>query len=161
MPNRQIERRAFIASLGGAAAWPMLSRAQQASGMRRIGMLTTFAESDRLAVGWDAAFRKGLDALGWHDGRNVEIVSRWAAGDSDRLQAFAMELVGQQPDVTPRPRRASRRFCTKRARSRLSSLRSPIRSAAALLVRSHDRAATSAGSPTSTSKRPSGANGWN
>ncbi len=99
MPNRQIERRAFIASLGGAAAWPMLSRAQQASGMRRIGMLTTFAESDRLAVGWDAAFRKGLDALGWHDGRNVEIVSRWAAGDSDRLQAFAMELVGQQPDV--------------------------------------------------------------
>jgi putative ABC transport system substrate-binding protein len=99
MPIQRIERRAFIAGLGGAAAWPMLSRAQEANGMRRIGMLTSFADTDTLALGWDAAFRKGLDALGWHDGRNVEIVTRWAAGDTDRLQAYAKELVAQQPDV--------------------------------------------------------------
>ena len=68
-----MKRRAFIAGLGGAAAWPMVARAQQREKMRRIGVLTTFSDSDTLALGWDAAFRKGLEQLGWHDGRNVEI----------------------------------------------------------------------------------------
>jgi putative tryptophan/tyrosine transport system substrate-binding protein len=67
-----MKRRAFITLLGGmAAAWPLAARGQQPAQMRRIGVLTTFGNSDALAQGWDAAFRKGLDESGWHDGRNV------------------------------------------------------------------------------------------
>jgi len=59
-----MRRRDFIAFGGAAIAWP---RAAQASEMRRIAVLTTFGDSDALAQGWDAAFRKGLDESGWHD----------------------------------------------------------------------------------------------
>ena len=90
-------RREFITLLGGAAAaWPHAAGAQQ---RRRLGVLTTFSNSDALAEGWLAAFRKGLDEAGWRDGRNVQIDYRWAAGDANRLQAFAKELVAPQPDV--------------------------------------------------------------
>ena len=91
-----MRRRDFIALGGAAIAWP---RAAQASEMRRLAVLTTFGDSDALAQGWDAAFRKGLEESGWHDGRNVKIDYRWAAGDADRLRAFAKELVSRQPDV--------------------------------------------------------------
>jgi ABC-type uncharacterized transport system substrate-binding protein len=94
-----MRRRDFIALGGAAIAWPRATLAQQASPMRRIAVLTTFADSDALAQGWHAAFRKGLDEQGWHDGGNVQIVTRWAAGDADRLRAFARELVQLQPDV--------------------------------------------------------------
>jgi putative ABC transport system substrate-binding protein len=93
-----MRRRTFIAALGSAAAWPLVARGQSER-VRHIGVLTTNSDSDTLALGWDAAFRKGLDQLGWHDGRNVEIDYRWAAGDADRLRAFAHELVARQPDV--------------------------------------------------------------
>jgi ABC-type uncharacterized transport system substrate-binding protein len=95
-----IGRRQFISALGGVGvAWPLAARAQQVERVRRVGVLTTFADSDALAQGWDAAFRKGLDESGWHNGRNVQINYRWAAGDADRLWAFAKELVVLQPDV--------------------------------------------------------------
>src|SRR5262249_24404487 len=55
--------------------------------------------SDALAEGWLAAFRKGLEAADWHNGRNVQIDYRRAAGDAARLQEFAKELVTLQPDV--------------------------------------------------------------
>ena len=94
-----MRRRHFITLLGGtAAAWPIAARAQQLE-RRRLGVLTTFSNSDALAEGWLAAFRKGLDEAGWRDGRNVQIDYRWAAGDASRLQAFAKELVAPQPDV--------------------------------------------------------------
>jgi putative ABC transport system substrate-binding protein len=94
-----LKRRDFITLLGGvAAAWPLTARAQQPE-RRRLGVLTTFSNSDALAEGWLAAFRKGLDEAGWRDGRNVQIDYRWAAGDANRLQAFAKELVAPQPDV--------------------------------------------------------------
>ena len=94
-----MRRRHFITLLGGtAAAWPIAARAQQLE-RRRLGVLTTFSNSDALAEGWLAAFRKGLDEAGWRDGRNVQIDYRWAAGDANRLQAFAKELVAPQPDV--------------------------------------------------------------
>jgi putative ABC transport system substrate-binding protein len=67
--------------------------------MRRLGVLTTFSNSDALAEGWLAAFRKGLDEGGWRDGGNVRIDYRRAAGNAERLQAFAKELVALQPDV--------------------------------------------------------------
>jgi putative ABC transport system substrate-binding protein len=99
-----MKRRAFITLLGGAVpatliSWPLAARAQQSGAMRRIGVLTTFSESDALAQGWLAAFRKGLDEWDWRDGRNVQIDYRWAAGDADRLRAFSKELVARQPDV--------------------------------------------------------------
>jgi putative tryptophan/tyrosine transport system substrate-binding protein len=94
-----MNRRALIAGLGSAAAWPLGAWAQQSGGIRRIGVLTTFSNSDDLAEGWLAAFRKGLDELDWRDGRNVQIDYRWAAGDADRLRLFARELVGLRPDV--------------------------------------------------------------
>lgn len=94
-----MRRRDFIILGSAAIAWQRAARAQQPGGMRRIAVLTTFADSDALAQGWDAAFRKGLDDAGWHDGRNLQIDYRWAAGDADRLQAFARELVLLQPDV--------------------------------------------------------------
>jgi ABC-type uncharacterized transport system substrate-binding protein len=92
-----MRRRDFIVLLGAAIASQRTSRAQQA--MRRIAVLTTFADSDVVAQAWHAAFRKGLDEAGWHDGGNVQIETRWAAGDPDRLRAFAHELVQLKPDV--------------------------------------------------------------
>jgi putative ABC transport system substrate-binding protein len=57
-----VKRREFVTLLGGAAVgWPVAARAQPAGGIRRVGVLTTFGDSDALAQGWDAAFRKGLD----------------------------------------------------------------------------------------------------
>ena len=95
-----MNRREFLTLLGGVAAtWPLAAGAQQSGGMRRIGVLTTFSDRDALAEGWLAAFRKGLDELEWRDGRNVQIDYRRAAGDADRLRAFAKELVARQPDV--------------------------------------------------------------
>jgi ABC-type uncharacterized transport system substrate-binding protein len=79
--------------------WPIAAHAQQANAARRLGVLTTFSNSDALAEGWLAAFRKGLEEMAWRDGRNLRIDTRWAAGDAGRLQASAKELVGLQPDV--------------------------------------------------------------
>jgi ABC-type uncharacterized transport system substrate-binding protein len=99
-----VNRRELVALIGGAAAVASVARpsaagAQPAGATRRIGVLTTFSDQDVLARGWDAAFRKGLDAAGWHEGRNVRIDYRWAAGDADRLRAFAKELVASHPDT--------------------------------------------------------------
>jgi putative ABC transport system substrate-binding protein len=72
-------RREFITLLGGAAAWPSVARAQQGQRMRRIGVLSIFAESD---LEWRAsikAFQHRLQELGWIDGRNVQINYRLAA----------------------------------------------------------------------------------
>jgi putative tryptophan/tyrosine transport system substrate-binding protein len=95
-----MRRRDFITLLGGtAAAWPLAARAQQPERVRRIGVLTPFAENDREAQTWFEAFVQGMQAVGWADGRNIRIDVRWAGGEVDRLQRFAKELVGLQPDV--------------------------------------------------------------
>src|SRR5499426_903053 len=91
-----MKRRAFIALLGGAAAWPLAARAQQA---RRLGMLIGYAEKDAETQARLAAFRKGLDALGWTEGRNVLIDYRFAPADPDQAQQFARELVALRPEV--------------------------------------------------------------
>ena len=76
----QIERRKFLATLGGAAAaWPLAARAQQPDRMRRIGVLMGYAESDSEVQAHIAAFREGLQKLGWTEGRNIQIDTRWAA----------------------------------------------------------------------------------
>jgi ABC-type uncharacterized transport system substrate-binding protein len=91
-----MRRRDFIALLGGAtAAWPLAARAQQGA-IRRIGVLMGFAESDHGAQSGVAGFREELRKLGWMEGRNIEIDTRWTTAES--TQAFAKELVALQPD---------------------------------------------------------------
>jgi ABC-type uncharacterized transport system substrate-binding protein len=94
-----VRRREFIAGLGGAAAWPLAARAQQGGGMRRIGVLMAYDASDQEGQAWVAAFRDGLQKLGWTEGRNVRIDSRWAAADAESRQRFAKELVALAPDL--------------------------------------------------------------
>ena len=95
-----IRRREFITLLGGAAAgWPQMARAQQGERMRRIGVLISLAENDPEGQARIVAFLRGLQQLGWTDGRNVHIDYRWAAGDPDRYRTYATELVALAPDV--------------------------------------------------------------
>jgi putative tryptophan/tyrosine transport system substrate-binding protein len=66
-----MRRRAFITLLGGAAvSWPFAAGAQQGERIRRIGVLMAYAESVPEAQAWVAAFREGLQKLGWTEGRN-------------------------------------------------------------------------------------------
>jgi putative ABC transport system substrate-binding protein len=94
-----MRRRAFLTLLGGAAAWPLAARAQQSERIRRIGVLTVFAERDLEAKAWLTAFQDGLQQLGWMQGRNLSIDYRWADDDPDRLRTYAAELVRMAPDV--------------------------------------------------------------
>jgi putative ABC transport system substrate-binding protein len=81
-------------------ALPIAARAQQPDRMRRIGVLMGFAESDSEAQAWIAAFREGIQKLGWAEGRNIRIDMRWAAPrDVEARQRFAKELVALQPDL--------------------------------------------------------------
>jgi putative tryptophan/tyrosine transport system substrate-binding protein len=99
MQFNQLKRRHFVALLGGAAAWPLAARAQQSGRVRRIGVLIGFAETSPDGQRQAAALRKGLEGLGWVDGRNMHIDLRWAAGDPERIRLLARELVALQPDV--------------------------------------------------------------
>jgi putative ABC transport system substrate-binding protein len=99
-----MKRREFITLLGGAAAatWslrPLAARAQQASRLRRIGVLTSYAENDPQAQGWIAILRQELRKLGWGEGQNYQIEFRWAATDLERMQRFAKELVEWRPEL--------------------------------------------------------------
>jgi putative tryptophan/tyrosine transport system substrate-binding protein len=96
-----IRRREFIFTLGGvAAAWPLTSHAQQPNRVRRIGVLMSYAESDSDAQAWYAAFQEGLQKLGWTEGHNTQIDTRWATpDDAESMRRFAKELVALQPDL--------------------------------------------------------------
>jgi putative ABC transport system substrate-binding protein len=93
-----MKRRELIAALGGAVAWPLAARAQQPEQMRRIGVLMGGAENDPDRRAFVAAFRDGLQKLGWTEGR-LRIDIRWATSDAALLQRFAKELVALQPDL--------------------------------------------------------------
>src|SRR5262245_45950304 len=93
-----MRRRDFITLLGGAAAWPLAARAQPER-VKRIGVLVNLAADDPEARARIAAFRQGLQELGWTDGRNVRIDVRWAAANADRFRTYAAELVALAPDV--------------------------------------------------------------
>jgi putative ABC transport system substrate-binding protein len=73
--------------------------AQQAERMRRVGMLMFYAENDPEGQTFVAAFREGLQNLGWVEGRNIQIDAVWAGLDSEATQRFAKELVALQPDI--------------------------------------------------------------
>jgi putative tryptophan/tyrosine transport system substrate-binding protein len=94
-----MNRRAFIALIGAAAAWPRAAHAQQRERMRRIGVLSSLAADDPESQARHAAFLQGLQEWGWTAGRNVQIDYRWGAGDADRIRKYAAELVALAPDV--------------------------------------------------------------
>jgi len=92
-------RREFITLLGGAAAWPLATRAQQGDRVRRIGVLMPFDENDPEGKIRYSAFIQALAGLGWTDGRNMRMDLRWGGGDTNRIRALAQDLVGLQPDI--------------------------------------------------------------
>jgi len=95
-----LRRRDFITLLGGAAAWPLAGRAQQADRTRRIGVLMPLTADDPVGQARIAALREGLEKLGWIEGRNIRIDTRWmTTGDVESMQRFAKELVALQPDL--------------------------------------------------------------
>jgi putative ABC transport system substrate-binding protein len=94
-----MNRRQFIMLLGGAAAWPLAARTQQPDRMRRIGLLSFYAENDAEGSRYIAKFLEALEPLGWAHGRNVQIDYRWAGADRDRFRRFATERVGLKPDL--------------------------------------------------------------
>ena len=138
-----VRRREFITLLGGtAAAWPLAARAQQAERVRRIGVLTPFNEGDPEVRSRVSAFQEALREAGWVEGRNMRIDYRWAAGDLDRIRAYAAEIVGLAPRRSSAPARRSWPLFGKRPKPyRLYSRGSPIPSASALLRVWRDRAA--------------------
>ena len=93
-----IRRREFIVTLGGAATWPLVARAQQGERVRRIGILMGVAD-DAETKAWLVTFNQRLEQLGWQSGRNLQIDERWTAGDPERNQRFAGELIAMQPDA--------------------------------------------------------------
>jgi putative ABC transport system substrate-binding protein len=95
-----MRRRQFLTLLGGAAAvWPLMARAQQPERMRRIGVLLAAAADDAEFQARIGAFLKGLQQLGWTDGRNVRIDTRWATTNADDIRRHAAELAALAPDV--------------------------------------------------------------
>jgi putative tryptophan/tyrosine transport system substrate-binding protein len=96
----EVRRREVITLLGGAAAaWPIAVRAQQASGMRHIGILVNGAEDDPEMQKRIAAFQRGLGQLGWFAGHNIRIDPRFSAARQERLPQLAKELVALNPEV--------------------------------------------------------------
>jgi putative ABC transport system substrate-binding protein len=94
-----IGRRKFLATLGGAAiAWPLAARAQQPERMRRIGLLMGTAD-DREGQARVTALKQGLQELGWTEGRNIQIETRFGGADAGRIRAHAAELVALAPDI--------------------------------------------------------------
>ena len=98
-----MKRREFIAGLGGVAAWPVVARAQQPERMRRVGVLMPGTADDAEYQARMAAFLQRLQQLGWTDGRNVQIDTRWAAGDANLIRKYVTELVALAPDVILAP----------------------------------------------------------
>src|SRR6202047_2322695 len=96
-----MKRREFITLLGAAAAvaWPLAARAQQPDRVRRIGVLMASAADDSESQARIAAFLQGLQQLGWADGRNMRIDTRWATTDADDIRRHAAELAALAPDV--------------------------------------------------------------
>ena len=92
-----MKRREFITLLGGAAAWPLGARAQQSERVRRIGVLMYLPADDPEGQARLAALVEALKQLGWSDGRNLSIDTRWA--NADDIRRHAAELVALAPDV--------------------------------------------------------------
>src|SRR6516164_11021407 len=96
MPLGRTNRRALIAGLGGVAAWPLVARAQQAA-MPVVGFLSGRAPEE--SANDAAAFRQGLNEMGYIIGRNLVLEYRWSEGHDERLSELAAHLVRRQVAV--------------------------------------------------------------
>jgi putative ABC transport system substrate-binding protein len=94
-----MRRREFLGILGGAAAWPVASKAQQAERVCRVGMLSILGSDDPEAQARRAVFEQTLQQLGWTVGRDLKIETRQIGADLDSLRRYAAELVALAPDV--------------------------------------------------------------
>ena len=94
-----LRRRELITLLGGAAAWPVMARAQQRERVRLIGVLLNAPANDPQYQTWVGVFLQGLALLGWTIGHNVRIDTRWAGGIAAEVRRHAAELAALAPDV--------------------------------------------------------------
>src|SRR5262245_31915673 len=94
-----MRRRQFLGILGGAAVWPVASKAQQAERVHRVGMLNIFGSEDPEGQARRAVFEQTLQQLGWTVGRDLKIETREVGSDLDRLRRYAAELVALAPDA--------------------------------------------------------------
>src|SRR5262245_54027838 len=94
-----MRRRDFIKVVAVSVAFPLATSAQQPEQMRRIGILMNRAANDAEGQARLAAFRQGLQPLGWSEGRNVQIDIRWGEDKPDLERKYAAELVALAPDV--------------------------------------------------------------
>jgi putative tryptophan/tyrosine transport system substrate-binding protein len=94
-----VRRREFIALIGGALTWPLAAQAQALDKIRLIGALMASRHDDTVSEPRLTAFRQGLAALAWVEGRNLHYEVRYAGGNREQAQAAAAELVRLAPDV--------------------------------------------------------------
>jgi ABC-type uncharacterized transport system substrate-binding protein len=94
----RLKRRAFIAGLGGAAAWPVVARAQQSGKTPIVGVLWHAANEQEEAI-YLGALRQGLKDVGYTEGKNIELLNRFADEHYDRFDALAGELVDAKVDI--------------------------------------------------------------
>jgi putative ABC transport system substrate-binding protein len=92
-------RRAFVTLLGGAAIRPFPALAEKSDGVRRVGVIMGFAESDEVWQTYLATFRRALQDLGWTDSRNIRFDYRFTGDSEERMRSMAEEIVGLAPDV--------------------------------------------------------------
>src|SRR5262249_34421918 len=95
----RVKRREFITLLGGAAAWPLVARAQQRERMRRIGVLMNLTPDDAEGQARLAAFLQGVQGAGWAVRRNRRIDRGWVGAYPDSFRQQAADLIGLAPDV--------------------------------------------------------------
>jgi putative ABC transport system substrate-binding protein len=95
-----MRRRDFLTLVGGAAAaWPLAARAQQSGPLRKVGMLMNGNDDDPEYKPLLAVFLQRLRGLGWVEGKNLQIDTRWSLGDPDHTRVSATELIRLAPDV--------------------------------------------------------------
>src|SRR4029079_1395012 len=92
-----MKRREFFGLVTGASIWVHGARAQQGSGVRRIGVLSPFSPADTMI--WNKALLRGLRDLGWIDGKNLVISYRYAEGNKERLPELVADLIQQKVDI--------------------------------------------------------------
>ena len=95
----QLKRREFITLFGSAAWWPFAARGQQSERIRRVVVLMNVSAADRDRQASLATFAKALTQLGWVDGQNLQIETRWAEGDPAAIRRHAEQLGFHPPDV--------------------------------------------------------------
>src|SRR5271170_3672775 len=94
-----MQRRDFIAGLGGAVAWPAVVRAQRGDRIRQVGVLMHAAATETEYQSFLAAFIQGLRQLGWTEGQDLRVDVRWNAGNAGLAQNYAAQLIGLMPDA--------------------------------------------------------------